>query len=116
MESLRQMPLPALRFHETYPEPIWADLTVKRCDRFVDRLLGMSARDHEGALLFPGTRGLHSIGLSESIWVIWLDAAYEVMHTEWLHPGGFTTRPEGALHAVEVSLDAMEGMACDALH
>ena len=116
MESLRQMPLPALFFHTDYPADIRADLTVKRCEHFWDRCLGLAGTGHQGALLFPGTRGLHSIGFAESIWVIWLDADYQVVKTEWLHPNRFTTRPEGACHAVEVSLDTMEGLACDSLH
>jgi len=116
MEHLRQIPLPQLTFGQGYPANVFCDLQVQRCTSFVSRLLGVNHPASKGALLFPGTRGLHGLGLGESLWVVWLDANDDAVKTEWLHPGGFTTRPKDAVSAVEVTLDRIEEALCDTVH
>lgn len=116
MEHVRQIPLPQLAFGEGYPADVVCDLEVQSCTSFLSRLLGVNHPASKGALLFPGTRGLHGLGLGESLWVVWLDADDQVVKTEWLHPGGFTTRPTGAVSAVEVTLDRIEEALCDTVH
>jgi|GEM_PF-1958251 hypothetical protein len=116
MEHLTEMPLPNLTFEQPYPDPVLRALSVKVCHSFWDRLRGIRKPGAGDALLFPGTRGLHGLGINESLWVIWLDKDYRVVSTEWLHPGGFTMRPEGALHAVEVTLDGIEEAVCGSVH
>jgi hypothetical protein len=112
MEQLRQVPLPSLTFDT--PTPWLVDLEVDVCDTFWSRLMGV--RQDGRAFLFPGTRGLHGFGMKESIWVVWFDKDQRVVATHWLHPGRFVFRPEGAVDALEVTMDGIEEALCEQLH
>lgn len=63
----------------------WPEVVASCADTFQDRLLGIKARDSEGAVLIP-TRSVHSFGLSKPLRLVGLDRGMRVIDARRLRP------------------------------
>lgn len=67
----------------------------------------------DGQLWLPKVRAVHGWTLTESLWLVWLNEADQVVHCGWLHPRQVCWAPIGAAGVIEVSINACRRMLCD---